>query len=84
MKVTALAPWFGGKRTLAPKVIELLGEHRTYVEPFCGSMAVLLHHRHSFKHGGPTHDVATPARSARIHHQEQDTPPIVARRGRGF
>lgn len=42
MKVKALAPWFGGKRTLAPRVIAELGEHRDYWEPFCGSMAVLL------------------------------------------
>lgn len=42
MKVTALAPWFGSKRTLAPRIVELLAPHRAYVEPFCGSMAVLL------------------------------------------
>lgn len=42
MKIKALAPWFGGKRTLAPRIIAELGEHRSYWEPFCGSMAVLL------------------------------------------
>lgn len=42
MKVTALAPWFGGKRTLAPQIVAAIGPHRTYFEPFCGSMAVLL------------------------------------------
>lgn len=42
MKVTALAPWFGGKRTLAARIIEELGPHRIYWEPFCGSMAVLM------------------------------------------
>lgn len=42
MKVTAIAPWFGSKRTLAPRIVEELGEHRAYWEPFCGSMAVLL------------------------------------------
>ena len=42
MKITALAPWFGGKRNLAPTIVEELGEHRVYWEPFCGSMAVLL------------------------------------------
>ena len=41
-KITAIAPWFGGKRTLAPRIVEELGPHRFYVEPFCGSMAVLL------------------------------------------
>jgi DNA adenine methylase len=42
MKIKALAPWFGGKRNLAPAIIKLLGKHRVYWEPFCGSMAVLL------------------------------------------
>ncbi|MBN1392801.1 MAG: DNA adenine methylase [Sedimentisphaerales bacterium] len=42
MKIGALAPWFGGKRNLAPTIIKLLGKHRVYWEPFCGSMAVLL------------------------------------------
>lgn len=42
MKIRSIAPWFGGKRTLAPRVVELLGEHDSYFEPFCGSMAVLL------------------------------------------
>lgn len=42
MKITALAPWFGSKRTLAPRIVEQLGPHRCYWEPFCGSMAVLL------------------------------------------
>jgi DNA adenine methylase len=42
MKIKAIAPWFGGKRTLAPKIIQQLGKHDMYFEPFCGSMAVLL------------------------------------------
>lgn len=42
MKITALAPWFGGKRNLAPAIIKLLGKHRVYWEPFCGGMSVLL------------------------------------------
>jgi len=42
MKIGAIAPWFGGKRTLAPVIIEELGKHRAYWEPFCGSMAVLM------------------------------------------
>lgn len=41
-KINAIAPWFGGKRTLAPKIVELLGKHTQYFEPFCGSMAVLF------------------------------------------
>lgn len=42
MKISAIAPWFGSKRTLAPRIVSYLGEHRCYWEPFCGSMAVLL------------------------------------------
>jgi DNA adenine methylase len=40
--INALAPWFGGKRTMAPKIIEAIGRHTCYWEPFCGSMAVLM------------------------------------------
>lgn len=42
MKITALAPWFGSKRTLAPRIVEALGSHRCYWEPFAGGMAVLF------------------------------------------
>lgn len=42
MKIKAVAPWFGGKRTLAPAIVEQLGNHGQYFEPFCGSMAVLF------------------------------------------
>lgn len=42
MPIKALAPWFGSKRTLAPRIVAELGKHRAYWEPFCGSMAVLL------------------------------------------
>lgn len=42
-------PYFGGKRRVAPKVWQILGDVGNYVEPFCGSMAVLLarppHHK---------------------------------------
>lgn len=41
-KITALAPWFGGKRTMAPTIVRELGKHSAYWEPFCGSLAVLL------------------------------------------
>lgn len=40
--ITAIAPWFGGKRTLAATIVTELGPHRAYFEPFCGSLAVLL------------------------------------------
>jgi DNA adenine methylase len=42
MKIRAIAPWFGAKRNLAAKIVEILGPHKVYWEPFCGSMAVLL------------------------------------------
>jgi DNA adenine methylase len=42
MKVRAIAPWFGGKRTMAPAIVVELGKHGQYFEPFCGSMAVLF------------------------------------------
>ena len=41
-RISALAPWFGGKRTLAPAIVEELGPHTAYWEPFCGSCAVLF------------------------------------------
>jgi len=35
-------PWFGGKSKIAPVVWELFGNADTFVEPFCGSAAVLF------------------------------------------
>lgn len=40
--ITALLPWFGAKRVLAPRIVAEFGPHVAYWEPFCGSMAVLL------------------------------------------
>lgn len=40
--ITAIAPWFGSKRTLAPRIVAELGPHVAYWEPFCGSLAVLM------------------------------------------
>ena len=42
MKIRALAPWFGAKRTLASAIIGEFGPHNRYWEPMCGSCAVLL------------------------------------------
>lgn len=42
MKIKSIVPYFGGKRNLAPKIVEAMGLHRVYWEPFCGSMAILM------------------------------------------
>jgi DNA adenine methylase len=34
--------YFGGKTLLAPRIADLMPDHDHYVEPFCGSLAVLL------------------------------------------
>ena len=39
--------YYGGKTTLAPAIAELLPPHEHYVEPFAGSLAVLLAKRPS-------------------------------------
>jgi len=40
--LTAIAPWYGGKRNLASKIVREFGPHRAYWEPFVGSCAVLF------------------------------------------
>lgn len=40
--LNGIAPWFGAKRAMASQIVEELGPHRSYWEPFCGSCAVLL------------------------------------------
>lgn len=42
MTLTAILPYFGAKRTLAGQIVESIGPHSVYWEPFCGSLAVLL------------------------------------------
>jgi hypothetical protein len=44
-------PWFGGKSKAAPLVWELLGDVEHYVEPFAGSLAVLLNRPHPANRG---------------------------------
>ena len=36
-------PYFGGKSKVAEEVWSRFGDVNTYIEPFCGSMAMLLH-----------------------------------------
>ncbi|CAK9072620.1 Translational regulator CsrA [Durusdinium trenchii] len=40
MKITSIAPWFGGKRTLAKEIVREFGTHRAYWGLCCGSLAV--------------------------------------------
>lgn len=42
MTLQAPFPWFGGKSRVAPQVWERFGDTPNYVEPFAGSLAVLL------------------------------------------
>lgn len=42
-KLKSPYPFFGGKRKVAPIIWKGLGEIANYVEPFAGSLAVLLH-----------------------------------------
>mgnify|MGYP001559820531 FL=1 len=46
MKLQAPFPWFGGKRIVAHEVWERFGDVPNYVEPFAGSLAVLLARPH--------------------------------------
>lgn len=41
-RLKAPFPWFGGKRKVAPQVWRALGNVDNYIEPFAGSLAVLL------------------------------------------
>lgn len=42
MTLKAPFPYFGGKSKVAPEVWQRFGEVKNYVEPFCGSAAMLL------------------------------------------
>lgn len=43
--IGAVLPYFGGKRTLAPRIVAELDGRANYCEPFMGSLAVLLARR---------------------------------------
>lgn len=40
--IGSLAGWYGSKSEMVPTLLDWLGEHRSYVEPFAGGMSVLL------------------------------------------
>ena len=40
--ITAIAPWFGGKRTLAPEIVRQLGPHSYYFEGCFGGLSVIF------------------------------------------
>lgn len=40
--ITAVSPWFGSKRTLAPRIVQALGKHSAFWDLTCGSAAVFL------------------------------------------
>jgi len=42
MKVKAIAPWFGGKRTLMPSIIIELGKPTQLFDPCCGGLSLPL------------------------------------------
>lgn len=42
MTLTSPVPYYGSKQTLAPAIAELFPAHDHYVEPYAGSLAVLL------------------------------------------
>lgn len=42
MTLVAPFPYFGGKRRAAPMIWPRLGDTPNYIEPFAGSLAVLL------------------------------------------
>ncbi len=39
-KIRAIAPWFGGKRGMARRIVQEIGDHRVYWGLCCGSLAV--------------------------------------------
>ncbi len=41
-EITTIAPWFGGKRTLGPRIVGLMRPHRCYWEPFVGGISIPL------------------------------------------
>src|SRR5690349_16305076 len=41
-KVKPVISWPGGKRCLLEHILPMIPEHKSYIEPFCGGLAVFL------------------------------------------
>lgn len=60
MLLTAILPYFGGKRTMAPAIVRQLGPHQLYFEGCFGSLAIVMakppseHEQVCDLHGGAT------------------------------
>lgn len=44
-EIATIAPWFGGKRNLSPRIVALMRPHRCYWEPFVGGISTILFKR---------------------------------------
>lgn len=42
MQINSILPYFGGKRTMAPTIVNELGPHHSFFDPMCGSLATLF------------------------------------------
>ena len=42
MTLGSILPYYGGKRSMAPHIVQELGPHHAYFEPFCGGLSVIL------------------------------------------
>ena len=39
-EISSILPYYGAKRQLADKIVEYIGDHKSYLSPFCGSLAI--------------------------------------------
>lgn len=40
--IKAMLQYYGGKRSMATKIVDALGFHRSYFEPFCGGISIIF------------------------------------------
>src|SRR5207247_11050245 len=64
--------YLGGKNRLAKKIISLIPEHTTYVEPFCGGAQVFFHKEPSAVEilNDLNEDIFNFLRVCKLHHKE--------------